>query len=72
MFRMDRVGFQNGTYSYGSVTTRRYYPILTPNGGSTPVTSSIYQFPNGTEGGFQYVSSAGTSEIFFIAVCGTP
>lgn len=72
MFRMDRVGFQNGTYSYGVVTTRRYYPIITPNGGTTPVTSSIYQFPSGTEGGFQYVSSSGTSEVFFIAVCGTP
>lgn len=72
MFRFDRVGFQNGTYSYGSVTTRRYYPVLCPNGGSTPTTSSIYQFPSGTEGGFQYVSSAGVSEVFFIAMCGTP
>jgi hypothetical protein len=72
MLRMDRLGFQNGTYSYGNVTTRRYYPILTPNGGSAPVTSSIYQFPSGTEGGFQYVSSSGTSEVFFIAACGTP
>ncbi|MEN6334364.1 MAG: hypothetical protein ABFE01_08885 [Phycisphaerales bacterium] len=72
MFRMDRVGFQNGTYSYGVVTTRRYYPILCPNGGTTPVTSSIYQFPSGTEGGFQYVSSSGVSEVFFIAMCGTP
>ena len=72
MFRMDRVGFQNGTYSYGVVTTRRYYPILCPNGGTTPVTSSIYQFPSGTEGGFQYVSSSGVTEIFFIAMCGTP
>lgn len=72
MFRMDRLGFQNGTYSYGVVTTRRYYPILCPNGGTTPVTSSIYQFPSGTEGGFQYVSSSGVSEVFFIAMCGTP
>jgi hypothetical protein len=72
MFRMDRVGFQNGTYSYGSVTTRRYYPILCPNGGSSPVTSSVYQFPSGTEGGFQYVSSSGVSEVFFICMCGTP
>lgn len=72
MFRMDRVGFQNGTYSYGSVTTRRYYPVLCPNGGSTAVTSSIYQFPSGTEGGFQYVSSSGVTEVFFIAMCGTP
>lgn len=72
MFRMDRLGFQNGTYSYGSVTTRRYYPILCPNGGSTPTTSSIYQFPSGTEGGFQYVSSSGVSEVFFICMCGTP
>src|SRR5690606_2402001 len=31
MLRMDRLSFQNGTYSYGSVTTRRYYPILCPN-----------------------------------------
>jgi hypothetical protein len=72
MLRMDRLGFQNGTYSYGSVTTRKYYPILTPNAGSTPATSSIYQFPSGTEGGFQYVSSSGTTEVFFIAACGTP
>jgi len=72
MFRMDRVGFQNGTYSYGSVTTRRYYPILCPNGGSTATTSSIYQFPSGTEGGFQYVSSSGVTEVFFICMCGTP
>jgi hypothetical protein len=72
MFRMDRVGFQNGTYSYGSVTTRRYYPIITPNAGSTPATSSIVTFPSGTEGGFQYVSTSGTTEVFFIAVCGTP
>jgi hypothetical protein len=72
MLRMDRLGFQNGTYSYGSVTTRRYYPILCPNGGSSPTTSSIYQFPSGTEGGFQYVSSAGVSEVFFICMCGTP
>lgn len=72
MFRMDRLGFQNGTYGYGAVTTRRYYPILCPNGGSTPTTSSIYQFPSGTEAGFQYVSSSGVSEVFFIALCGTP
>jgi hypothetical protein len=72
MLRMDRLGFQNGTYSYGVVTTRRYYPVLCPNGGSSPTTSSIYQFPSGTEGGFQYVSSAGVSEVFYIAMCGTP
>src|ERR1044072_1993168 len=72
MFRMDRVGFQNGTYSYGSVTPRKYYPIITQNAGSTPATSSIVTFPSGTEGGFQYVSSTGTTEVFFIAVCGTP
>lgn len=72
MLRMDRLGFQNGTYSYGVVTTRRYYPVLCPNGGSTPTTSSVYQFPSGTEGGFQYVSSAGVSEVFYIAMCGTP
>lgn len=72
MLRMDRLNFQNGTYSYGVVTTRRYYPVLCPNGGSTPTTSSIYQFPNGTEGGFQYVSSSGVSEVFFICMCGTP
>ncbi|MFE0472509.1 hypothetical protein ACFW2V_12935 [Streptomyces sp. NPDC058947] len=72
MMRMDRVGFQNGTYTYGVTTTRRYYPIITPNAGNTPATTSIVSFPNGTEGGFQYVSSSGTSEVFFIAVCGTP
>lgn len=72
MFRFDKVSFQNGTYSYGSVTTRNYYPIITPHGGSTPVTTSIYQFPKGANGGFSYVSSAGTTEVFFIAVCGTP
>lgn len=72
MLRMDRLGFQNGTYSYGVVTTRRYYPVLCPNGGSSPTTSSIYQFPSGTEGGFQYVSSAGVTEVFYIAMCGTP
>lgn len=72
MFRLDRVPFQNGTYSYGVVTTRNYYPIITPNGGATPVTSSILDFPSGTEGGFRYVSSAGTAEVFFIASCGTP
>jgi hypothetical protein len=72
MFRMDRVGFQNGTYSYGVVTTRKYYPVLCPNGGSTAVTSSIVTFPSGTEGGFQYVSSSGVSEVFFICMCGTP
>src|SRR5690606_27803515 len=72
MLRLDRVSFQNGTYSYGNVTTRRYYPILCPNGGTAPVTSSIYRFPSGTESGFQYVSSAGTEEVFFIVACGTP
>lgn len=72
MFRMDRLSFQNGTYSYGVVTTRKYYPVLTPNAGSTPATSSIVTFPSGTEGGFQYVSSSGTTEVFFIAMCGTP
>jgi flagellar hook assembly protein FlgD len=72
MMRMDRVGFQNGTYSYGITTSRRYYPIITPNAGNTPATTSVVSFPNGTEGGFQYVSSSGTTEVFFIAVCGTP
>ncbi len=72
MFRMDRVSFQNGTYTYGIVTTRLYYPIITPNGGTTPVTSSILDFPSGSNTGFRYVSSAGTDEVFFIAVCGTP
>ncbi|MCP9209714.1 hypothetical protein [Streptomyces cucumeris] len=72
MMRMDRVSLQNGTYSYGLATTRKYYPILCPNAGTTPVTSSIYQYPSGTEGGFQYVSSSGTEEVVFIAVCGTP
>lgn len=72
MFRMDRVSFQNGTYSYGAVTARTYYPIITPNGGTTPVTSSILDFPSGTNSGFRYVSSAGTTEVFFIAACGTP
>lgn len=72
MFRMDRMSFQNGTYAYGAVTARKYYPIITPNGGTAPATSSVYQFPNGTEGGFRWVSSTGVTEIFFIAVCGTP
>lgn len=72
MLRMDRVGFQNGTYSYGVVTTRKYYPIITPNAGSTPATTSILDFPSGTEGGFRYVSSSGTVEVFFLAACGTP
>lgn len=72
MLRLDRMGFQNGTYKYGVVTTRRYYPILCPNGGSTPATTSILDFPDGTEGGFRYVSSAGVTEVFFIAACGTP
>lgn len=72
MFRLGRLSFQNGTYSYGVVTIRKYYPILTPNGGNTPVTSSIVGFPNGTEGGFQYVSSSGTTEVFFLALSGTP
>lgn len=72
MFRMDRLGFQNGTYSYGVVTTRKYYPVLCPNGGSTAVTSSIVTFPSGTEGGFQYASSSGVTEVFFICMCGTP
>lgn len=72
MLRFDRSVAQNGTYSYGSVTTRRYYPIITPNGGSSPVTSSILDFPDGTENGFRYVSSSGTNEIFFLVACGTP
>lgn len=72
MFRLDRMQFQNGSYTYGVVTSRRYYPIITPNGGSSPVTSSVLDFPNGTEGGFRYVSSSGTSEVFFLAMCGTP
>lgn len=72
MFRMDLLAAQNGTYAYGVVTTRRYYPILCPDGGSAPTTSSIYQWPSGAEGGFQYVSSAGVSGVYFIAVCGTP
>jgi len=72
MFRLGRLSSQNGTMSYGITTTRRYYPFLVPNGGSTAVTSSIYQFPSGTEAGFQWVSSAGTTEVFWLAVCGTP
>lgn len=73
MMRMDRVSFQNGTYTYGVITTRLYYPVgLVPNGGTTPVTSSIRDFPSGTDAGFRYVSSAGTTEVFFIVACGTP
>lgn len=72
MLRLDRVGFQSGTYSYGVVTTRRYYPIITANAGNTPAASSILDFPDGTEGGFRYVSASGTTEIFFLAACGTP
>ena len=73
MMRMDRVAFQNGTYTYGVATTRLYYPVgLVPNGGTTPVTSSIRDFPSGTDAGFRYVSSAGTTEVFFIVACGTP
>lgn len=72
MFRMGRAAFQNGTYSYGVATHRRYYPFLVPHGGSSPVTSSIYTFPSGIEAGFRYVSSSGTTEVFWLAVCGTP
>lgn len=72
MFRFDRMAFQNGTYAYGNVTTRRYYPILTPNAGSTPVTSSVFNFPSGTEAGFRYVSSTGVAEVFFLCSCATP
>lgn len=73
MFRMDRLNFQNGTYTYGIITTRLYYPIgFAPNAGSTPVTTSILDFPDGTDAGFRYVSSAGTAEVFFMVACGTP
>lgn len=72
MIRFDRLNFQNGTYTYGAITTRQYYPILCPNAGTTPVTSSIQDFPSGTTNGFRYVSSAGTDEVFFILCCGTP
>jgi hypothetical protein len=72
MMRMDKVSFQNGTYSYGVTSVRLYYPIITPNGGATPVTSSIVDFPSGANAGFRYVSSAGTAAIYFIALCGTP
>lgn len=73
MLRMDRLAAQNGTYSYGLATTRKYYPVgLVPNAGTTAVTSSIRAFPSGTEGGFQYVSSSGTTEVFFLVACGTP
>lgn len=72
MFRLDRMAFQNGTYSYGVVTIRRYYPIITGNSGSTPTTTSILDFPSGAEGGFRYVSDAGTTEIYFLAINGTP
>lgn len=72
MFRFDKLSVQNGTYAYGNVTSRRYYPILSPNGGTAPVTSSIRDFPSGTESGFRFVSSTGTTEVYFLVVCGTP
>lgn len=77
MLRFGKVTVQNGWIGWGIVTSRRYYPMLTPNAGSTPVTSSINLFQDqsgnsGAQYGFTYVSSPGTDEVYYLAACGTP
>lgn len=72
MFRMGTLSAQSGTYSYGIVTARRYYPLLTAAGGTTPQYASIRDFPDGTNGGFRYHSTASVTSLIFLAMCGTP